>query len=756
MGMMKLNSILRSFCIAVGLISVDGARGETVIPVEISQRNLLMSRQDFAAPRIDKNFDGNQLQIAGKPYDKGVGVHATSMIPITIPESLNGKITVLQGACGIADSANGGSVEFKVMSGSEVLWSSGKMTHGMPAKSFQVPVTLGMKHIYLLADELDNNFNDHACWVDLKWGVNSPAKSKGKKVINAEKYGLQANVLMDQGPALRKAISALRDSGAKVLQIPKGEYHIYSSDALPMSFHASNHDQPAKHAVGIPLVDLRDVTIEGNGAVFVFHGKMIPMLLMDSQNVKVNNLSVDFARAWVTEAKVLSLDDKAVEFSIDEKEYPCVVKDGRLVMVGEDWEGSISCAMAFKKGTKHIAAGTGDIGWNSHVEVTGKKGVYRALWNLKSRGIECGDVLVLRNYSRPHPGCVVYRTKNTIFNNVAIHRSIGMSILVQRSENFSMNGGGVYIRPNTNRVSAGGVDATHFSNVKGKVVVKNALFEGMMDDAINVHATCLSVEEIIDAQTIRCQYKHGQAIGFETFLPGEKLQFIKGPTLEPVDVVEVLTVQKKNSRELIIQVKGHLPTGVAVGDAIENADYHPEVVFINNLVRNNRARGALFTTPKKVLVDGNCFDHSSGSAILLAGDAQGWYESGACRDVTISNNKFINNLTSMYQFTNGIISICPEVRQLQAQKAYYHRNIVIKNNEFVTFDVPLLSAISARNLSFEGNKVTYNSDYPSWNQSPFILNRCADVRIKDNEVSKTWTAKDCRLLNTDASSVQVD
>lgn len=754
--MMKLSSILRSFCIAVGVVSVDGARGETVIPAEISQENLLMSRQDFGAPCIDKNYDGNRLQIAGKSYDNGVGTHATSMIPIMIPASVIGKDAVFHGACGIADTADYASVDFKVMSGSEVLWSSGKMTLGMPAKKFQIPINAGMKHIYLLADELGSNFGDHACWVDLKWVVNSFAKHEGKEVINAAKYGLKPNVLKDQGPALRKAISVLRDSSAKVLQIPKGEYHIYSADALPMSFHASNHDQPAKHAVGIPLVDLQDVTIEGNGAVFVFHGKMVPMLLMDSKNVTVNNLSVDFARAWVTEAKVLGLDDKTVEFSIDEKEYPCVVKDGKLVMVGEDWEAGISCAMAFKKGTKHIAAGTGDIGWNSRVEVTGEKGVYKTQWNLKSRGIECGDVLVLRNFSRPHPGCVVYRTKNTVFNKVAIHRSIGMSILVQRSENFSMNGGGVFIRPNTNRVSAGGVDATHFSNVKGKVVVENALFEGMMDDAINVHATCLSVEEIIDAQTIRCCYKHGQAIGFETFLPGEKLQFIKGPTLEPADVVEVQAVQKKNSRELIIQVKGDLPAGVAVGDAVENADYHPEVVFKNNLVRNNRARGALFTTPKKVLVDGNCFDHSSGSAILLAGDAQGWYESGACRDVMISNNKFINNLTSMYQFTNGIISICPEVRQLQAQRAYYHRNVVIKNNEFVTFDVPLLSAISAQNLVFEENKVTYNNDYPSWKQVPFILNRCADVRIKNNEVSKAWSAKDCRLLNTDANSVQVD
>ena len=60
--------------------------------------------------------------------------------------------------------------------------------------------------------------------------------------------------------------------------------------------------------------------------------------------------------------------------------------------------------------------------------------------------------------------------------------------------------------------------------------------------------------------------------------------------------------------------------------------------FAGNTVRNNRARGALFSTPRRTVVEDNLFDHTSGTAILLCGDCNGWYETGACRDVLIRRN----------------------------------------------------------------------------------------------------------------------
>ncbi len=717
----------------------------------VSDNDLLMTRQESGETRRNLTVDGNPLKIAGKEYRDGLGTHATSMLPISVPAGS----AALQGACGVDDEIGGaGSVVFRILSGSDVLWQSEVMKKGMPAAEFDIPVPPGARKLYLLADHVENNSNDHADWVNLKWKAGKQVAAGSPKTLNAKDFGIKPGIREDQTGALRKMIAEARAHPGSTLVFPKGEYHFYMNNALMMSFHASNHDQPVFHPVSVPLVDLNGVRLEGNGSVFLFHGKGMPFLLMDSSNVTLNNLAVDFERAFYSEARITEATNDYTDVSIDAKKYPYEIRNNRFSFIGEGWKQGVNTVMAFKKGTGYIAAGTSDLSWSGHVDDLGG-GKARLKWNLKARGLEPGDTLVLRSWGRPHPGCVIYRSEKIVMNNFSIHQSLGMALLAQRSSDIVMNGGGIYMREGSGRVHSSGADATHFSNVKGLVKVENGRFVGMMDDAINVHATCLSIKQIKDGKTMLCEYKHGQAVGFEVFLPGENLQFIAGPTLENRETGKIKSVRKLNTKELLITMEKDIPQGIAAGDAVANADYYPAVIFRGNYVGSNRARGTLFTTPKTVLGENNHFDHSSGSAILLAGDAQGWYESGACEDVLIRKNKFTNNLTSRYQFTNAIISIYPEVRQLANQKLYYHRNVVIEDNEFDTFDVPLLFAISTQNLFFRNNTVKYNKDYKGWNKPPFEFKRCSNIRIYGNKVTpaREWSIKDCKLDMTPESEV---
>jgi len=171
---------------------------------------------------------------------------------------------------------------------------------------------------------------------------------------------------------------------------------------------------------------------------------------------------------------------------------------------------------------------------------------------------------------------------------------------------------------------------------------------------------------------------------------------------------------------------------------IENLTWTPQVEFIGNTIRNNRARGALFSTPKPTLVENNLFDHTSGTAILLCGDSNGWYETGACRNIIIRNNTFINALTSMYQFTNAIISIYPEIPDLENQKKYFHSGIRIENNKFQTFDKPVLYAKSVDGITFKNNKITTNKQYPAFhkNKDEILFERVIDAEISGNTINK--------------------
>ena len=157
--------------------------------------------------------------------------------------------------------------------------------------------------------------------------------------------------------------------------------------------------------------------------------------------------------------------------------------------------------------------------------------------------------------------------------------------------------------------------------------------------------------------------------------------------------------------------------------------------FTYNIIRNNRARGSLFSTPRHTVVEDNLFDHTSGTAVLLCGDCMGWFETGACHDVTIRRNRFVNSLTNMFQFTEAIISIYPEIHDLQSQQQYFHSGITIEDNEFVTFDSPLLYAKSVDGLLFKGNRVRHTTDFKPFhkNRFNFRFHRARNVIIEEND-----------------------
>lgn len=187
------------------------------IAVKVPASSLLMARQETGETRLDRSFSNAGLSIGSKKYATGIGTHATSMIPLPVPETP--KILRLEGACGVDDGADGdGSVEFRVMSGSGVLWSSGVMKRGMAAKKFSIPVAEnGIRHLYLMADRVDNNSYDHADWVDLAWKTGGSGQGAKGAVVNASEFGMVPGVRKDQGPALRAAVSALRKQGGGVL-----------------------------------------------------------------------------------------------------------------------------------------------------------------------------------------------------------------------------------------------------------------------------------------------------------------------------------------------------------------------------------------------------------------------------------------------------------------------------------------------------------------------------------------------------------
>ncbi len=613
-----------------------------------------------------------------------------------------------------------------ITNGADILWQ------GKDGEAFEIPGYC--KKLYLLSETADT-----CKQAELRWETAHVQSAKHGKKIQVSANGsngwgkMPAAVGTDAGPALRRLLgNALWHGccGSEVtIDIPKGEYHFYPEGALPLSYYISNHDQQDLQPVGVPIVGQKKLKINGNGSTFVFHGAMQPVLLMDCEDVQLNDITIKHDAPYYNEGKIVEIKDGCTTLEFAEQ-FRWQVQDGAYYLMGDGTPRKPGAVLAFEADGRMVATGkAGDMPWPNKCEQISPTQV--KFYNDAAKlGLKEGQVLVYRHYGRPHPAMVLYRANGTTLNKVVFQDSQGMALIAQRSKDITINGGGCICAPG--RVYTVSADATHFSNCAGTITVKDATYEGMMDDAINVHSTCLSIHKVITPTKIIARYMHPQAVGFEVFEAGEHIQFIKGHTLENHPKLgKAATVKKLDENHLLITLEEPLPHGIGEGDALENADWYPAVNFVGCTVQHNRARGTLFTTPKPVLVQDCRFLGSSGSAILLAGDAQGWYESGRCLDVKIINNLFDHNLIQRYQFTEGIISVYPMVKHPNQQTERYHKNILVEGNTFLTHRVPLLYAISADGIIFRNNTVKFDDKHaPMHNKQPYVLQHCGKTDLQ--------------------------
>ena len=577
------------------------------------------------------------------------------------------------------------------------------------------------------------------------------------RVYKAADLGLVPNTGKSMSAQMQKAIATIctemKKGDKATLVLEKGRYDFHPQDAATRNYYVSNHDQPQPRPVGVPLEDMHDFVLDGQGAELVFHGRMMPMSLVRSTDCTLKDFSIDFANPQISQITIV---ESSAEKGITFKPAPWVkyrISDkGDFITYGDGWSFRHQYAIAFEGDTRHIVYNTADL----YCPIANVKDVGEGLLNApgwKDSRLKPGTVLALRSWERPSPGLFVTHCKDTKLHNIKMHYAEGMGLLAQMSENIDLDGFSVCLKgDNDARYFTTQADATHFSGCKGKITSVNGLYEGMMDDAINVHGTYLKVVKRVDDYTLEGRYMHSQAYGFDWGYKGDKVQFVRSATMELLDgeneVVEITpldaTVKEQGTgmdgaKTFRIRFKKPVPGEISekAGYGIENLTWTPEVYFANNTIRNNRARGTLFSTPKKVVVENNLFDHTSGCAILLCGDCNGWFETGACRDVTIRKNRFINALTSQFQFTNAVISIYPEIPNLDGQKKLFHGGnktaVRIEDNVFETFDAPILYAKSIDGLLYRNNKVVKNTDYKPfhWNKDQFLLQRVNNVEIED-------------------------
>ena len=579
--------------------------------------------------------------------------------------------------------------------------------------------------------------------------------------VNVASLGLKPDSRINAVPYVQKALQACKDKPGTVIYFPKGRYDFWPHQCIEKVYYESNTTVNNPRRCAILIEGLSGVTMDCGGSDFVYHDRIQPFTIDRSNDITVKKVSIDWDIPLTSECEVMETAPEYMDIRIDPVESPYVIEKGKLVFVGEGWKSQWWGTMEFDRTTRNVAYKTGDWGcmgggWNNYKAKEISPGLVRLNYAFKRLPAK-GNFLVLRHSERDHAGMFIIDSRNVLVEDLNMYHNAGLGILSQFAENLIFRRVNCVPNPAKNRILSGHDDGFHYSNCKGNITVDQCRFKALMDDPINVHGTSVRIMEKVDANTLLCKFMHEQSVGMIWAREGENIGYIENNSMLTVANGMVDKFEALSPELFRLRFKEPVPAGIEAGYALENLTWTPNVLITNSRFESCRARGILLSTPGKVVIENNFFE-SSGSAILIAGDANNWYESGGVKDVLIRKNYFTDQcLTSMYQFCEAVISIYPEIPKPDATKPGFHRNIRIENNQFDLYDYPVLYAKSVDNLSFTGNKLTAANSFPPWHprKVSISLEYCKGVIIRDNVIDPKVLGKNIRITEMKKKDLQM-
>lgn len=497
----------------------------------------------------------------------------------------------------------------------------------------------------------------------------------------------------------------------------EGRYDFFPDNVFREKYNISNTNASpdSLKAVGILLKHAKNFEITGVGAEIVYHGKMIEVCIDSCENITIADLQFDYHRPTVSEFKVVAAGEDYAEIQIH-KDSKYKIEDGNIIWYGEGWTYNTPIL------AQELNLETNDVRrlWNP---VKGMRFEEIKPGLVMARGahkVKQDHVYQLRETYRDYAAVFTRRSKNITWKNVTFRFLHGMGLVSQFSENLTFDSVVVAPDSTSGRTTAAWADILHFSGCKGKVLVKDCIFKGAHDDAINIHGTYLRVVEKISDKQIKVRFMHKQTYGFMAVNPGDEIDFVDGESYKSHGMNKVKDAILLNPKEILITLEKSVPRELELGDVIENVTWTPEVEIRGCHISWIPTRGFLISTRRKVLIEENVFLAIHMSAILMAIDANNWYESGYVRDLTIRNNKFI-------RCAEPVIDIDPG-NSIANNNVY--QNIRIENNKFLLRNELLVKAKSTMNLSVIGNTIV--SEKKLNDEISIKTNDCPDVKLGQN------------------------
>lgn len=473
-------------------------------------------------------------------------------------------------------------------------------------------------------------------------------------------------------------------------------YHVRQDDSfLKKGYFCTNtaklHENPdGTRYSAVFLKDRKNITIDGNGAEILIHGKMTPLLFDRCENITVKNLTIDYACPTMTEFTVLSNDNGNVVIRINDE---CLFrKDGNdLVWMGETgadgkpyWKNYHTAQGRYAKVYNPDTEMCHDFNRNDltfeNLTQLDKQTLSGTLKNRDAK-LPAGSIVQTRSIVRDQVGSLFNRCKNLEFLNLRVKFMHGLGMVSQFCENVKFTG--CDFTPGEGRTIASTADFFQFSGCKGKLIIDKCKARGAQDDYVNVHGTHLRiVDKNEEEKSIIVRFMHPETWGFQAFEKGDSLEFIRWDTLKPYAETVVTDYEKLNDTDIRLWLDRELPEIEIDKDVVENATWTPSLHVTCCDFGPTSGRGILCTTRKDVIIENNRFRKLWGPALLIEDDCNFWFESGYTEDIIFRNNIVDScSYASMYEAA-PVIRVTPKVMN-EDSREFVHRKLTIGNNTFL-------------------------------------------------------------------------
>ena len=445
------------------------------------------------------------------------------------------------------------------------------------------------------------------------------------------------------------ALGALKSQCKNIIKFHGKRFNFYREGTHMGIFYPSNNASGEKQVV-FPILNAKDLTIDGGGATFLFHDRIFPFIIQNSIGITLKNFTVDFSFPRYALATVKENGDKLV-LDIDKKRLPYFTDCGNIVFIAGRDELSTKSKKLFMKCLNRSgvcpcylftkeSSDTREKLAAPFIECTAEESVAGLIINYEEGSYRpdfvTGDLILISNdEDRTNDVIFAEWSKDINVSNVTLLSGAGMGFIAQVCENITLDGFNVY--PSGDSPLSITADSVHAVNCSGKLTLKNSTIEKSIDDAVNIHGVYTVVTEK-QGDEITVSLMHKEQSGLVPYSAGDVIRISDKKTMREYMSVEIKEVLVSSDRSRIsLRLDSDDAERISVGDIVENPDRMPEILIENNRILN--CPRVCLSSSKRTVIRSNLLNLKTTG--LFFNDAfDYWYESGAVGRVDIVDNVF--------------------------------------------------------------------------------------------------------------------